>query len=249
MIGEGGASLSGGEKQRLSIARAMLKNAPIVIFDEATANVDPENEDRLQTAIEELTKDKTIIMIAHRLKTVRNADQILVVSGGHIVQQGKHDDLIKQKGIYADFINGRKQVVLLCGESGCGKTTLTRLINGLAPEYYNGQLSGQVLINGKKTATTPLHELSKIVGSVFQNPRSQFFTVDTTGEIAFGCENIGLPKEEIYQRIGQVSGELKIQKLLDRSLFALSGGEKQKIWLCRTSTINFLQRVWRTKSC
>lgn len=121
------------------------------------------------------------------------------------------------------------QVVLLCGESGCGKTTLTRLINGLAPEYYNGQLSGQVLINGKKTATTPLHELSKIVGSVFQNPRSQFFTVDTTGEIAFGCENIGLPKEEIYQRIGQVSGELKIQKLLDRSLFALSGGEKQKI--------------------
>ena len=121
------------------------------------------------------------------------------------------------------------EVVLLCGESGCGKTTLTRLINGLAPEYYNGQLSGQVLINGKKTATTPLHELSKIVGSVFQNPRSQFFTVDTTGEIAFGCENIGLPKEEIYQRIGQVSGELKIQKLLDRSLFALSGGEKQKI--------------------
>lgn len=111
LIGEGGASLSGGEKQRLSIARAMLKNAPIVIFDEATANVDPENEDRLQTAIEELTKDKTIIMIAHRLKTVRNADQIIVVSGGHIVQQGKHDDLIKQKGIYADFINGRKQAI------------------------------------------------------------------------------------------------------------------------------------------
>ena len=104
-------SLSGGEKQRLSIARAMLKNAPIVIFDEATANVDPENEDRLQTAIEELTKDKTIIMIAHRLKTVHNANQILVVSGGHIVQQGKHDDLIKQKGIYADFINGRKQAI------------------------------------------------------------------------------------------------------------------------------------------
>lgn len=111
LIGEGGASLSGGEKQRLSIARAMLKNAPIVIFDEATANVDPENEDRLQAAIEELTKDKTIIMIAHRLKTVRNADQILVVSGGHIVQQGKHDDLIRQKGIYADFVSGRKQAI------------------------------------------------------------------------------------------------------------------------------------------
>lgn len=81
----------------------MLKDAPIVIFDEATANVDPENEDRLQTAIEELTKNKTIIMIAHRLKTVRNADQILVVNGGKIVQQGKHDDLIRQKGIYADL--------------------------------------------------------------------------------------------------------------------------------------------------
>lgn len=111
MIGEGGASLSGGEKQRVSIARAMLKDAPIVIFDEATANVDPENEDRLQIAIEELTKDKTIIMIAHRLKTVQNADQILVVNDGHIVQQGKHKELVNQKGIYADFVSGRKQAI------------------------------------------------------------------------------------------------------------------------------------------
>ena len=111
VIGEGGTSLSGGEKQRISIARAMLKDAPIVILDEATANVDPENEDRLQKAIEELTRDKTIIMIAHRLKTVRNANQILVVDEGRIVQKGKHEELIGQEGIYADFVLGRKEAI------------------------------------------------------------------------------------------------------------------------------------------
>lgn len=111
ILGEGGASLSGGEKQRISIARAMLKDAPIVILDEATANVDPENEDRLQSAIEELTRDKTIIMIAHRLKTVRNADQILVMNKGRIVQRGRHAELMKEKGIYADFVLGRKEAI------------------------------------------------------------------------------------------------------------------------------------------
>ena len=111
VIGEGSASLSGGEKQRISIARAMLKDAPIVILDEVTANVDPENEDRLQKAIEELTRDKTIIMIAHRLKTVRNADQILVVDEGRIVQKGKQEELIGQKGIYADFVLGRQETI------------------------------------------------------------------------------------------------------------------------------------------
>lgn len=111
VIGEGGASLSGGEKQRISIARAMLKDAPIVILDEATANIDPENEDRLQKAIEELTRNKTIIMIAHRLKTVRNADQIVVVDDGRIVQQGRHEKLIRQQGIYADFVLGRKKAI------------------------------------------------------------------------------------------------------------------------------------------
>ena len=109
VIGEGGASLSGGEKQRISIARAMLKDAPIIILDEATANVDPENEDRLQKAIEALTRNKTILMIAHRLKTVRSADQILVLDGGTIVQQGKHEDLITQPGIYADFVGGKQE--------------------------------------------------------------------------------------------------------------------------------------------
>ena len=111
VIGEGGASLSGGEKQRISIARAMLKDAPIVILDEATANVDPENEDRLQRAIEALTGDKTIIMIAHRLKTVKNADQILVIDHGEIVQQGRHETLINQKGVYADFVGSKRETV------------------------------------------------------------------------------------------------------------------------------------------
>lgn len=111
VIGEGGATLSGGEKQRLAIARAILKDAPIIILDEATANVDPENEKELTQAIENLTKHKTIIMIAHRLKTVRNADQIIVVDKGRIVQQGKHDELMKQDGIYKNFITGRKKAV------------------------------------------------------------------------------------------------------------------------------------------
>lgn len=109
VIGEGGASLSGGERQRISIARAMLKDAPIIILDEATANVDPENEDRLQKAIEALTRNKTIIMIAHRLKTVRHADQILVVDEGEIVQKGTHEELIGRQGIYSDFVGGRKE--------------------------------------------------------------------------------------------------------------------------------------------
>ena len=109
VLEEGGGSLSGGERQRLSIARAILKDSPIIILDEATANVDPENEDRLQAAIEALMKDKTIIMIAHRLKTVRRADQILVLDGGHIVQRGTHAELAKQDGIYSRFISQREQ--------------------------------------------------------------------------------------------------------------------------------------------
>ncbi len=108
VIGEGGASLSGGEKQRISIARAIMKDAPIIILDEATANVDPENEKDLVEAIDALTKEKTILMIAHRLKTVRNADQILVVDKGQIVQQGTHDELMHKDGIYKRFVNARE---------------------------------------------------------------------------------------------------------------------------------------------
>ena len=111
IIGEGGTTLSGGERQRISIARAIMKDAPIIILDEATANVDPENEAELTRAIEELTRDKTIIMIAHRLKTVRNADQILVVADGKIVQRGTHDELVSQEGIYRNFVSERKEAV------------------------------------------------------------------------------------------------------------------------------------------
>ena len=107
VIGEGGATLSGGEKQRISIARCLLKDAPIVIFDEATANVDPENEDQLQKAMEALTREKTVLMIAHRLKTVRGADQILVLDQGRIVQKGTHDELVQQAGIYRKFVSER----------------------------------------------------------------------------------------------------------------------------------------------
>jgi ATP-binding cassette subfamily B protein len=109
IIGESGTTISGGEKQRISIARAILKDAPIIMLDEATANIDPENESELQKAIIELTKSKTIIMIAHRLKTVRHADQILVLVDGKIVQQGKHDQLFNEDGIYRDFINIREK--------------------------------------------------------------------------------------------------------------------------------------------
>ncbi|MCR5630476.1 MAG: ABC transporter ATP-binding protein/permease [Atopobiaceae bacterium] len=110
-LGESGSSLSGGERQRLSIARAILKDAPIVVLDEATANVDPENELELQHAISELTKSKTVIMIAHRLKTVRNADQILVLDKGRIVQRGTHESLMAEGGLYADFVNMREKTV------------------------------------------------------------------------------------------------------------------------------------------
>lgn len=111
IIGENGASLSGGEKQRISIARAIMKDAPVIILDEATANVDPENEKDLMEAIEALTKEKTILMIAHRLKTVRNADQIFVVDKGRIAQRGTHDELMQQDGIYRRFVDSRRQAI------------------------------------------------------------------------------------------------------------------------------------------
>ncbi|MBP1533770.1 MAG: ABC transporter ATP-binding protein [Ruminococcus sp.] len=128
-----------------------------------------------------------------------------------------------------DLEIGRGECVLLCGCSGCGKTTVTRLINGLIPHYYEGSLEGEAVVSGRNVSDTPIEDLAGVVGSVFQNPRSQFFCVDTTAEIAFGCENMGLPEDEVIGRINKTVADMKIEKLMGRSIFNLSGGEKQKI--------------------
>ena len=121
------------------------------------------------------------------------------------------------------------QCVLLCGRSGCGKTTLTRLINGLVPQFFAGEFSGKVLLDGENLAELPMYRIAEKVGSVFQNPRTQFFNVDTDSEIAFGMENETVPEDRMRRRVAETAKTLRIENLLDRNIFALSGGEKQKI--------------------
>ena len=121
------------------------------------------------------------------------------------------------------------ECLLLCGSSGCGKTTVTRLLNGLIPHYYEGELQGEVISAGRNIRDVSIEDLAGTVGSVFQNPRSQFFCVDTDAEIAFGCENMGLPEDEVRRRSAEAVASMHIEKLLGRSIFNLSGGEKQKI--------------------
>ena len=121
------------------------------------------------------------------------------------------------------------ECVLLTGPSGCGKTTILRLINGLIPHFYPGELSGDIFIDGGSVKERELYDTALIIGTVFQNPRTQFYNVDTTGELAFGCENRGLPEQEIYTRIDRTVAHFRMASLMDRNIFRLSDGEKQKI--------------------
>lgn len=130
------------------------------------------------------------------------------------------------------------ECVVLTGESGCGKTCVTRLINTLIPHFYEGELKGKISIDGVDTTTIQPHDLSDKIGSVFQNPRSQFFSLDTDSEIVFGMENKGIPYQTMLQRYQQTIQELHIEKLQNRNLFDLSGGQKQTIAFASVYALN-----------
>lgn len=130
------------------------------------------------------------------------------------------------------------EVILLCGESGCGKTTLTRMINGLVPNFFDGKRHGNVYLKNNAISGMPIYEISEHIGSVFQNPKTQFFNVDTTSEIVFGCENLAMGVDEIRNRLDNVVCDFKLEYLLDKNIFKLSGGEKQKIACASVSAVS-----------
>ena len=142
-------------------------------------------------------------------------------------------------GVYGiDLTIKDGEFIVLCGESGCGKTTVTRLINGLAPHFYEGEMTGTVLIDGVCVDKAALSDTAALVGSVFQNPKSQFFNIDTTSELVFGSENLGVPREEIKKRLEKTKCDMQLENLLDRDIFELSGGEKQQIACASCYTSN-----------
>ena len=130
---------------------------------------------------------------------------------------------------HVSLVIPRGKVTVLCGRSGCGKTTLTRIINGLVPYFYKGEITGDILIDGESVLEKNVQQRSGMVGSVFQNPRSQFFNVDSTSELVFGCENMQFSRQEMERRLEYTTGIFDIEGLVNKSLFKMSGGEKQKI--------------------
>ncbi|MBQ6511544.1 energy-coupling factor ABC transporter ATP-binding protein [Methanobrevibacter sp.] len=146
------------------------------------------------------------------------------------------DDKYNLVNINQNIMEG--EVILLCGESGCGKTTLTRMINGLIPNFFDGTRQGNVYLNDNLVSEMPIYEISEHIGSVFQNPKTQFFNVDTTSEIVFGCENLAMSVDEIKNRLDHVVYDFKLHNLLDKNIFKLSGGEKQKIACASVSAVS-----------
>lgn len=140
-----------------------------------------------------------------------------------------HDHANESELIDINLSINTGELLVLTGPSGCGKTTLLRLINGLVPRFYHGRIQGQILLDGHSLEHKELYDLAQVVGTVFQNPKSQFYNVDTTSELAFACENQGMPEEDIYQRIDATVADLHLEDLMDRDIFQLSDGEKQKI--------------------